>query len=78
MVKEFVFSNDEAGAYAPHFDESLATMSEEIAKITKVQSILCQLLVRSSENTNIRIDEIINLIGEKLPLLERIFNAPHI
>ena len=40
--------------------------------------MLGRLLVRSSESSNIRMDEITDLIGVKAPLLEGIFDAPHV
>ena len=72
MVKEFIFSKDEAKVYARYFSESLASLSRDIVKITKAQSILGQLLIRCTENSDIRIDEITDVIGEKPHLLERI------
>ena len=77
MDEDFAFSNENSNGYAQHFDDSLAILSNEVVKITKAQSLLGRLLVGSSESSNIRMDEITDLIGVKPPLLEGIFDAPH-
>ena len=78
MDENFAFSNENANGYAQHFDDSLNTLSNEVVKMTKAQSLLGHLLAGSSENANIRMDEITDLVGVKPPLLEGIFDAPHL
>ena len=78
MNETFTFSRDEAKRYAQHFDEALADLSNDVVRITNTQSVLGQLLVGLSDKSTIRMDEITDLIGEKPPLLEKIFDAPHV
>ena len=74
----FAFLNENAPGYSNHSDEAINFLLKDLTKITKVQGFLANFVLESSKKLEAKLDNIVDTIGQKLSLLDKALDIPHL
>ena len=69
------FENEEAESYASHFDDAIEPFTTDVDRVRKVQTFFENIIQHSIKNVEARLDEISDILGSRLPYLQKALDA---